>query len=147
MKKNNLSIGLIYVAFGVVCLWFALSTENSIGSLLFGFSGAGLVGGLSLIWKYFYWSSPRRKDVYERKLEEEQINLKDEFKESLRNRSGRISYIITLLVVTLSMIIFSIIGSLGILDTKLLVRFLAILWIFMYVIGIVIYWILLKKYQ
>jgi len=44
MKKNNLSIGLIYVAFGVVCLWFALSTENSIGSLLFGFSGAGLVG-------------------------------------------------------------------------------------------------------
>lgn len=146
MKKNNLYIGLIYMVFGVACLWFALDTEDTIGSLLFGFSGAGLIGGLSLIWKYVYWSSPRRKGVYERKLEE-QINLKDEFKESLRNRSGRIAYIITLLVITLSIVIFSIIGSLGILNTKLLVLYLAILWIFMYVIGIIVYRILLEKFQ
>lgn len=147
MKKNNLYIGLIYMVFGVACLWFALDTEDTIGSLLFGFSGAGLIGGLSLIWKYVYWSSPRRKGVYERKLEEEQINLKDEFKESLRNRSGRIAYIITLLVITLSIVIFSIIGSLGILNTKLLVLYLAILWVFMYVIGIIVYRILLEKFQ
>lgn len=122
MKKNNLYIGLLYMALGAVCLAFALSTENSLGSSLFGFSGAGLIGGLSLIWRYFYWSSPKRKDVYEARSEEDQINLKDEFKESLRNRSGRIAYIITLLVITLSIVVFSVIGSLGVLDTKLLVR-------------------------
>lgn len=147
MKKNNLYIGLLYMAIGAVCLWFALKIDNSLSSLLFGFSSAGLIGGLSLISKYFYWSSPKRKDVYEARLEEEQINLKDEFKESLRNRSGRIAYIITLLVITLSIVIFSILGSLGILDTKLLVVYLGILWIFMYVIGFVIYRILMKKYQ
>lgn len=147
MKKNNLYIGLLYMALGAVCLVFALSTENSLGSLLFGFSGAGLIGGLSLIWRYFYWSSPKRRDVYEARLEEDQINLKDEFKESLRNRSGRIAYLITLLVITLSMVVFSVIGSLGVLDTKLLVLYLSILWIFMYGIGIIVYRILMKKYQ
>lgn len=135
------------MALGAVCLAFALSTENSLGSLLFGFSGAGLIGGLSLIWRYFYWSSPKRRDVYEARLEENQINLKDEFKESLRNRSGRIAYLITLLVITLSMVVFSVIGSLGVLDTKLLVLYLSILWIFMYGIGIIVYRILMKKYQ
>lgn len=92
--------------FQTVCLWSALKNDNSLSSLLFGFSGAGLIGGLSLISKYFYWSSPKRKDVYAARLEEEQINLKDEFKESLRNRSGRIAYIITLLVIVLSTVIF-----------------------------------------
>jgi len=91
-----------------------------------------------------YKEANRTMQGLEKMLE---LVIKDEFKESLRNRSGRISYIITLLVVTLSMIVFSIIGSLGILDTNLLVRYLAILWIFMYVIGIIIYRILLKKYQ
>lgn len=147
MKKNNLYIGLLYILFGATCLWFALSAENAIGSLLFGFSGAGLVGGLSLIWKYFYWSSPKRKEIYEAKLEKEKINLRDELKENLRNRSGRIAYIITFLVVAISIIIFSIIGSLGFLETKLLVLYLGILWIFMYATGIVVFRILLKKYQ
>lgn len=147
MKKNNLYIGLLYIVFGAVCLWFALSTENAIGSLLFGFSGAGLAGGLILIYHYFYWSSPKRKEIYEAKLEKEKINMKDELKESLRNRSGRIAYNITFLVVAISIIIFSIIGSLGYLETKLLVLYLSILWIFMYVTGIVVFRILLKKYE
>jgi len=147
MKKNNLYIGLINMAIGTTCLVFALSIENSLSSMLFGLSGAGLIGGLSLIWKYFYWSSPKRKEIYGAKLAEEQINLKDEFKESLRNRSGRIAYIITFLVISLSIIIFSIIGSLGLLETKLLVLYLSILWIFMYAIGIIVFRILMKKYQ
>lgn len=147
MKKNNLYIGLLYITFGAACLWFSLSTENSIGSLLFGFSGAGLIGGLSLIWRYFYWSSPKRKEIYKAKLEEEKINLEDEFKESLRNRSGRIAYIITLVIIVISIVIFSIIGSLGFLDTKLIVIYLSILWIFMYATGIIVFHILLKKYQ
>lgn len=147
MKKNNLYIGLLYIALGATCLWFTWSTENSIRSLLFGFSGAGLIGGLSLIWKYFYWSSPKRKEIYKDKLEEEKINLRDEFKESLRNKSGRITYIISLVIITISIVIFSIIGSLGFLQTKLLVLYLSILWIIMYATGIVVFRILLKKYQ
>ncbi|MGI6451125.1 MAG: hypothetical protein GX248_07595 [Peptococcaceae bacterium] len=147
MKKNNLYIGLLYMVFGIVCLWFALKNDNSLSSLLFGFSGAGLIGGLSLIFKYFYWSSSKRKHVYEARLEEEQINLRDELKESLRNLSGRIAYIIILLVITLSIVVFSIIGLLGIMETKLFVIYLGILWIFMYVVGVFVYRILLKKYQ
>jgi len=147
MKKNNLYIGLIYMVIGATCLVFALNIESSLGSILFGFAGAGLIGGLSLIWKYYYWASPKRKEIYEAKLEEEQINLKDELKESLRNRSGRIAYIITFLVISLSIVTFSIIGSLGFLDTKLIVLYLSILWIFMYVVGIIAFRILMKKYQ
>jgi len=147
MKKNNLYIGLIYMVIGATCLVFALNIESSLGSILCGFAGAGLIGGLSLIWKYYYWASPKRKEIYEAKLEEEQINLKDELKESLRNRSGRIAYIITFLVISLSIVTFSIIGSLGFLDTKLLVLYLSILWIFMYIVGIIAFRILMKKYQ
>ncbi len=147
MKKNNLYMGLLYMALGAVCLVFALNTENAFASLLFAFSGSGLIGGLTSVWKYFYWSAPKRKHAYEERLEEEQINLKDELKESLRNRSGRIAYIITLLVIGLSIIVFSAFGSLGALDTKLLVLYLSILWIFMYAIGIIVYRVLMKKYQ
>jgi len=147
MKKNNLYIGLIYIAVGVTCLWFALKTENAMGSLLFGFFSAGVVAGLILIGKYFYWSSPKRKEIYEAKLEKEKINMRDELKENLRNRAGRMTYIITLLVVAISDIIFSIIGALGFLETKLLVLYLSILLIFMYAVGIVIFKKLLNKYQ
>lgn len=147
MKKNNLYIGILYIVVAGIALFFTSRIDGSLGSMLFGFSIGGIIGGISIILKYLYWSSPKRRDEYKKKLEEEHINLKDELKENLRNRSGRIAYIITLIVIAISIIVFGILGTLGVLHTDLLVIYLWILLIFMYVIGIIIFRVLMKEYR
>lgn len=68
-------------------------------------------------------------------------------KENLRNRSGRIAYNITLIIIGISIIVFGILGALDAIDSDLLVIYLGILLVFMYVIGIVIFKKLLKEYK
>lgn len=68
-------------------------------------------------------------------------------KENLRNRSGRIAYNITLIIIGISIIVFGMLGALDVIDSDLLVIYLGILLVFMYVIGIVIFKKLLKEYK
>ena len=49
MKKSNLITGIIYIVIGVICLYLALTTETKLDGILYGFAGAGIVPGLSLI--------------------------------------------------------------------------------------------------
>ena len=147
MKKDNLYIGLVYILIGAVSSFFTIRIDSSLGSMLFSISIGGVIGGISIVLKYLYWSSPKRRDEYKKKLEEEQINLKDELKENLRNRSGRIAYNITLIIIGISIIVFGMLGALDVIDSDLLVIYLGILLVFMYVIGIVIFKKLLKEYK
>lgn len=147
MKKSNLHGGLIYLLVGLACLVIALNFESKLESLLFGFAGAGICSGAVTLWKYYYWTRPENKDRYKEKLENENIELHDERKIILRDKSGRYAYIIGLIVISLSIVAFSVIDSFNIVqNTKLIIIYLAGFLVFQYIIGILIFSRLNKKY-
>lgn len=147
MKKSNLFVGLIYLFVGIICLVIALNFESKIGSLLCGFAGAGICGGAVILWKYCYWTRPENKDRYKEKIENENIEIHDERKTILRDKSGRYAYILGMIVISVSIVIFSIIGSLNIIEnSKLIILYLAGFLLFQYITGILIFNHLSKKY-
>ena len=85
MKKSNLITGILYVLFGVACLIVALLIETKLEGILWGFAGAGIFPGIMMICKYFYWSSPKNKERYEERLENERIEQHDELKTKIRD--------------------------------------------------------------
>lgn len=147
MKKSNLYVGLVYLFIGIIFLVSALNFESRLESLLFGFAGAGICGGAVILWKYCYWTRPENRDRYQEKIENENIEIHDERKTILRDKSGRYAYIIGMIVLSVSIVIFSIIGSLNIIEnSKLIILYLAGFFIFQYVTGILIFNHLNKKY-
>lgn len=147
MKKSNLITGIIYILIGVVCLYFALTTETKLDGLLFGFAGAGIVPGIAFVIKYYYWNHPAHKQEFTEKLEYQHIEQHDELKNKVANQSARYIFIINIMVISASTVIFSILGSLEIIDnTKVFVLFLAALLIFQIVSFNIIYQHLLRKY-
>ena len=147
MKKSNLLVGLLYLLVGIICLVVALNFESKIGSLLVGFAGAGICGGAIILWKYCYWTKPENKDRYKEKIENENIEIHDERKTILQDKSGRYAYILGLIVISVSIVIFSIIGSLNIIEnSKLIILYLAGFLVFQYIMGILIFNHLSKKY-
>lgn len=147
MKKNNFIIGLVYLIIGIACLVFILLFETKLNRILSGFASTGIVFGAVMLWKYYYWTRPENKDKYKEKIQNENIELKDERKERLRDKSGRYAYILGLIVLSISSVAFSILGSLEIIDNSdLIVIYLGGLSVFQYIIGIIIYRHLSKKY-
>ncbi|MBC8586845.1 hypothetical protein [Paratissierella segnis] len=147
MKKNNFITGLLFLLVGMICLVTALLFETKLNSLLSGFAGAGISSGIVMLWKYYYWIRPENKDKYKEKIEKENVELHDERKEMLRDKSGRYAYILGLIVLSISIVVFSILGSLEIVgDTRLIVLYLGGLLVFQYIIGVIIYKKLSKKY-
>ena len=62
-------------------------------------------------------------------MEEEQIELRDERKSMLRDRSGRYAYVLGMLLACAALVAFSILGKLGVVPeaaAELLVYFLAV---------------------
>lgn len=146
MKKSYLWTGVGMTALGLCCLLAALLWDTPLDSILCGLFGALTAPGLLQIYKYFKWGhSPE----YRAKLEEEEIDLRDERKEMLRNKSGRIAYILGLLTVAVVMIVFSILDAFGVIgeDTaQCVVLSLAAYALFQLVAGWAIYRLLARKY-
>lgn len=149
MKKKELWFGLGMIAGGILFLLAALLLETPLDSLFCGFFGALIGPGAVQVYKYVKWTKLETPDSYQRHLEEEQIELRDERKEMLRNKSGRMAYILGLLAAAVSMTAFSILGKLGILEesaSRLLILFLAGYMVFQILAGWALYWLLDKKY-
>jgi len=147
MKKSNLITGISYVAIGIIFLLLALSFESKLDSIFFGFAGAGIVPGIIMVSKYVYWNKPANRERYQEKIESEKIELYDELKVKLRDRSGRYAYGIGLITICISIAVFSILDKLQILNnTRIIVLYLGAYLISQIIIGIVIYRRLLKKY-
>ena len=147
MKKGNLITGIFYVLFGIACLTVALLIETELEGFLWGFAGAGIFPGIVIICKYFYWSSPKNKERYEQRLENERIEQHDELKTKIRDRAGRYAYILGLLVISFSILAFGILGALdGIANTRIVVLYLGAYLLFQVIAGIVIFNMLMKKY-
>ncbi|TAN64249.1 hypothetical protein WS9_014625 [Paraclostridium sordellii 8483] len=141
MKKDLLYVGIGYFAFGVILMLFGIFGPSfGYESFLWGMVGGCIVPGIMMISKYIYWSRPENKEEYETKLKNEEINRNDERKVMLRDKSGRITYVISLCALFIITFVFTILKV----DAFVIVT-LWILLIFMYVCGVVVFNILSKK--
>lgn len=147
MKKSNLITGILYALAGIVLLLIALLTDSKLDGPLFGFAGAGIGPGIYMICKYFYWSTPENKERYQEKTMAEKIEQHDELKVKLRDKSGRYAYVLGLMANSISMVIFSILGALEIIDhSRIIILYLGGYLVFQVVSGMAIFHHLLKKY-
>ena len=147
MKKSNLFSGIAYVFFGAACLCAAALTETKLDGIFWGFAGAGIFPGIMMIYKYFYWTSPKNKERYVEKLEDERIEMHDELKTKLRNEAGRYAYNIGLLIVSFSILVFGVLGALELIDyARAIVLYLSVYLIIQVSVGIIIFNRLMKKY-
>lgn len=147
MKRSNFWCGLIYALLGLVCLLAGLLWETRLGSLIVGF-GSGMLGsGIVQLARYRKWTRPENREVYRQRLEEEQIELRDERKAMLRDRSGRYAYVLGLLLCGLSILVFGVLGALDVVENaRLIVLFLAAYILVQYGAGVWFYRRLSKKY-
>lgn len=90
MKKSNWLCGIAYVVAGIIFLLIGIFTDTKLDSLMFGFAGAGIIPGMVMIYKYFYWNSPNNVERYKEKLEAENIELHDELKNEVRGHDSTI---------------------------------------------------------
>ena len=149
MKKSYLLTGIVMIAAGLAFLAASIFWDTPLDSLLCGFSGAFTMSGLAQVYKYFKWTKLETPDSYRRHVEEEQIELRDERKEMLRNKSGRYAYILGLATVSAAIIVFSVLDAFGIVEedtATLFIFFLAGYALFQLVAGWVIYKRLEKRY-
>lgn len=149
MKKSNLAIGILYVLFGIVCLLTGLLVNTRLDSLLFGFAGVGIFPGCTMIFKYFYWTSPEHEKEYLEKMENEQIELQDELKQHLRAKAGQYTYVLGMVVIAVSMPVFAALDELQLfaINNLMFIAFLFLYLMFQIFAGNIIYKHLLKKYQ
>lgn len=149
MKKSVLWTGLGMIALGLACFAAAVFWNTPLDSLFCGFSGALAGPGAVQVYKYVKWTKLETPDSYQRHLEEEQIELRDERKSMLRDRSGRYAYILGLLAVALALLVFSVLDAFGVVEedtASLMILFLAGYAVFQLVAGWVIYRWLEKRY-
>lgn len=116
MKKDSIAVGVVYVLVGIVFLVLALFTETRLDGVFFGLAGAGIVPGILRIFHFLYWSSPKHSKEYEEKLEKQMIEQKDEMMTRIRDRSGYLAHTSGALIISFSMLIFCILGGLGIIE-------------------------------
>lgn len=145
MKKSNLIYGLIYTILAGISLYVAIAFDNKISGIFYGMTGALVGSGIFTIIRYFYWQ--KNKEKYQEKLEIKEIEMQDELKQKLRDKSGKYTYWIGMLIIALSIMVYSVLGVLNIMDTEHIVVYLAAYLISQVVIGVIVFNYLLKKYD
>lgn len=149
MKKRDLWTGVVFILTGLACLAGALLWETPLTSFLCGLCGAFTVPGVVQIIKYVKWTSPQNASLYRERLEREQIELRDERKSMLRDRSGRYAYVFGMLVLAAAMAAFHILAAFGLIEkaeARFLIFFLAGYLLLQFLTGIALYRWLEKKY-
>ena len=148
MKKSNLWVGLTELVLGLAALAAVfLWVEGPLGSLLCGLGGGLLGSGGNLVWKYWKWTRPQNAERYREKLEQEEIDLRDERKKLLRCKAGLYAYQLGLAVCCLAAFLTSLLGALGVLKHHLpLLCFLVAYLVFQYAAGLWFYRRLERKY-
>ena len=148
MKRSMLYTGIGYLCAGAAFLALALATECALTPLFWGLAGGGIGPGAVMVWKYLRWSRPDRREEYEQRAKNEQIELRDERKTMLRDKSGAAVFRLALIVCPILMFLCATLSLLEI-GTPLvrqLIWFLLALEVLQYAIGWAIYRHLSKKY-
>ena len=100
MGNSYLNRGIICVLVGICFILAAVFTESALDGLLWGLAGGALGPGIGMIIMHFYWSLPQNAERFKEKQEQKEIEVHDELNEKLRDKSGRIAYLIGLSVIT-----------------------------------------------
>ncbi|SFE02762.1 hypothetical protein SAMN02910327_00143 [Peptostreptococcaceae bacterium pGA-8] len=145
MQKSNLIYGLIYVIVAGIFLYAAIAFDNKMSGMLYGMTGALGGNGIFTIIRYFYWQ--KNKERYQEKVDIEEIEQNDELKQKLRDKAGKYTYWIGMLIVALSIMVYSVLGGLNIMDTEHIVAYLGAYLISQVFIGVIVFNHLLKKYD
>ncbi|AVP65200.1 hypothetical protein C3B64_13435 [Clostridium botulinum] len=141
MKKSMLYTGIGYLICSITLILFVkLGPNVSFKGVIIGFASALILPGTIMIYKYIRWSKSQNIPIYEARIKEEQINLNDERKIRIRDKSGYITYTIMTWVLLFANLIFSAMK----IKTVVLVALWA-LWLFQYICGVVISKYLEKK--
>ena len=144
-RRKNEKVNALYRICLLLCryyeLGYCLNDRISTRAFTVGITGAGIAPGVLLIAKYFYWTNPARRVDYEARLKNEAIQLNDERKIMLRDKSGRLAYIAMMLLQLVLTFVFSILSILEYFYpfSKYACIGLSILLIIQYVFGIVAY--------
>lgn len=147
MKKGYLIESIVFLLGGAILLAAALLTDTVLDSLLVGFASGAICAGMVNICRYFYWKAPRNAGRYQERLEAEKIEMHDELKVKLRDRSGRYAYVLGLGVICISIVVFSILGQMELIgNSRLIVLYLGGYLVFQIAVWNVIYRRMLKKY-
>ena len=81
-------------------------------------------------WRYYYNNSilllAKNKEKYQEKIEAEEIEQQDELKQRLRDKADRYTYLIGLLITILSIIVYSVLGALNIMNTEHILIYLGV---------------------
>lgn len=88
MKASNLIYGAICTILAGISLYISVSFDNDMSGIFSGMTGAFGMMGITAIIRYFYWR--KNPEKYQEKIELEEIELKDELKQKLRDRAGNI---------------------------------------------------------
>jgi len=141
MKKSTLYTGIGYLVCAIALILFGkFGPEVSFKELIIGFASGLVLPGIIRIYKYIHWTKPQNALIYEEKMKEEQINLNDERKIMLREKSGRITYIIMFVVLTILNIVFTFIGV-----EKWIIITLWVVIAFKYICGVAVFYYLARK--
>ena len=147
MKKSNLWCGAAYALLGLVFLLAGLLWETRLSSLCVGFGAGMLSSGVVQLARYRKWTRPQNAAGYRQRLEEEQIDLRDERKEMLRDKSGRYAWLLGMALCAAAVVVFGVLGALEIVEnSRLIVLCLAAYLIVQYGAGVLFYRRLSKKY-
>lgn len=68
----------------------------------------------------------KNKEKYQEKIEAEEIEQQDELKQRLRDKADRYTYLIGLLITILSIIVYSVLGALNIMNTEHILIYLGV---------------------
>ncbi|MDO5022854.1 MAG: hypothetical protein Q4E07_05910 [Eubacteriales bacterium] len=145
MKKSNLAYGLIYIVLAGMFLYLAIAFNNKISGIFYGMTGALGASGIATIIRYFYWQ--KNKEIYQEKAELKKIEQQDELKQKIRDKAGNYTYYIGMLIIALSIMVYSVLDALNIMEVKHIVIYLGIYLISQVFIGIIVFNHLLKKYE
>jgi hypothetical protein len=141
MKKNVIGWASFWFICGITFILMGIFIKTTPhGSIIFGI-GCGFIGGSTVtFYKYFHELNPKNKLLYEEHLKNEKINLNDERKIMLRDKSGRITYAIMFVVLTILFIVFTFMGV-----ERWIILTLGGVIAFQYICGVVVFYYLAKK--
>ncbi|BBN98036.1 hypothetical protein [Sporolactobacillus terrae] len=148
--KNNTKIliaNVIMLVIGIVMLLFGFNeTTAPMSGMLTGLGSALSLSAVFWMIRVLYWYSPSRKDQYENRMKTQNIDLKDERKIMLRDKSGRAAYLIGLAVLVICILVFRVLHALNIYDIgRAFFIFTGVFVVFEYLLGIIIFNIMSKK--
>lgn len=98
MKKSDKIILGIYIVIGIAMIIIgAVMNVDYYSSMIFAM-GVGIATSSCIQFlRYYHNTRPGNVDAYQKKLKEQQIELRDERKVQLRNRAGYLTWAITMI--------------------------------------------------